>query len=162
MPLFPGDTPERQGKAALVDPGRFQFDHPHPPAPAPRQSLASTQDDGWAFLGAIGIAERQLDPAFDPRSYGFKQRSQMIEPRPDRFVVREDRTSGGPSLVYVQMKSQSRLRCLACFGVGVASGHLRNRARDSRSSWPIDRNIDRTRLSADRAVASPVRRRHRA
>lgn len=104
MPLFPGDTPERPAKAALVDPGRFQFDQPHLRLPPLEQSLASTQDDGWAFLGAVGIAVRQLDPAFDPRSYGFKQLSQMIKARPDRFVVREDRTSGGPSLVYVQMK----------------------------------------------------------
>ena len=46
----------------------------------------------------------QLDPAFDPRSYGFKQLSQLIKSRPDRFVVREDRTDGGPLLVYVQLK----------------------------------------------------------
>lgn len=64
----------------------------------------SMQDNGWAFLGAVGNALRQLDPAFDARSYGFKQLSQLIKSRPDRFVVREDKTQGGPSIVYVQMK----------------------------------------------------------
>lgn len=66
---------------------------------------ASLQDDGWAFLGAVGNALRQLDPAFDARSYGFKQLSQLIKSRPDRFAVREDKTHGGPSIVYVRMKS---------------------------------------------------------
>lgn len=65
----------------------------------------SMQDNGWAFLGAVGNALRQLDPAFDARSYGFEQLSQLIKSRPDRFVVREDKTQGGPSLVYVQMKA---------------------------------------------------------
>lgn len=65
----------------------------------------SMQDNGWAFLGVVGNALRQLDPAFDARSYGFKQLSQLIKSRPDRFVVREDRTQGGPSRVFVQMKS---------------------------------------------------------
>ena len=64
----------------------------------------SMQDDGWAFLGAVGNALRQLDPAFDARSYGFTQLSQLIKSRPDRFTVREDKTLGGPSLVYVQVK----------------------------------------------------------
>ena len=64
----------------------------------------SMQEDGWAFLGAVGNALRQLDPAFDARSYGFKQLSQMIKSRPDRFLVREDKTQGGPSIVYVQLK----------------------------------------------------------
>lgn len=64
----------------------------------------SMEDNGWAFLGAVGNALRQLDPAFDARSYGFKQLSQLIKSRPDRFVVREDKTQGRPSLVYVQMK----------------------------------------------------------
>lgn len=65
----------------------------------------SMQDHGWAFLGAVGNALRQLEPAFDARSYGFKQLSQLIKSSPDRFVVREDKTQGGPSIVYVQAKS---------------------------------------------------------
>ena len=44
----------------------------------------TTQDDGWAFLGAVGTALRKLDSAFDARSYGHKQLSLPLQvaPRP--------------------------------------------------------------------------------
>ena len=45
----------------------------------------AAQDDGWAFLGAVGTYLRQLDPAFDARSYGHKQLSPLIKSRPDLF-----------------------------------------------------------------------------
>ena len=35
----------------------------------------AVQDDGWAFLGVMGSHIRQLDPSFDPRTYGYKQLS---------------------------------------------------------------------------------------
>ena len=37
---------------------------------AARAIEMTTQDDAWAFLGAVGNYLRQLDPAFDSRSYG--------------------------------------------------------------------------------------------
>ena len=65
----------------------------------------SMQDDGWAFLGAVGNSLRQLDPAFDSRSYGHKQLSQLVKSRPDLFTMRETNPNGGPSVVYVKMQS---------------------------------------------------------
>ena len=65
----------------------------------------SIQDDGWAFLGAVGNSLRQLDPAFDSRSYGHKQLSQLIRSRPDRFTMRDSNPNGGPSDVYVRLSS---------------------------------------------------------
>ena len=62
----------------------------------------SAHEDGWAFLGAVGNRLRQLDPAFDPRSFGHKQLSLLIKSRPDLFEARESKTRGGPSLVYVR------------------------------------------------------------
>ena len=46
---------------------------------AARAVEMSMQDDGWAFLGAVGNSLRQLDPAFDSRSYGHKQLSQLVK-----------------------------------------------------------------------------------
>ena len=66
----------------------------------------ATQDDGWAFLGAVGSYLRQLDPAFDSRSYGHKQLSLLIKSRPELFDMRETKTSSGPSLIYVKPAHQ--------------------------------------------------------
>ncbi len=59
------------------------------------------QEDGWANLGALGKAVQQLDPGFDPRTYGKKQLSQLIKACPE-FVIRWlDET--GPTAVYVRL-----------------------------------------------------------
>ncbi len=63
----------------------------------------ATQDDGWAFLGVVGNKLRQLDPAFDARSYGHKQLSLLIKSRPDLFKMRESKSKSGPSLIYVKV-----------------------------------------------------------
>ena len=46
------------------------------------------------------------DPAFDSRSYGHKQLSLLIKSRPELFDMRESKTSGGPSLIYVKPAHQ--------------------------------------------------------
>ena len=66
----------------------------------------AAQDDGWAFLGAVGKYLRQLDPAFDPRNYGHKQLSLLVKSCPELIEMREDsKTQGGPSSVHVRLKS---------------------------------------------------------
>ena len=62
----------------------------------------SAHEDGWAFLGAVGNRLRQLDPAFDARSFGHAQLSLLIKSRPDLFETKQSKTRGGPSLVYVR------------------------------------------------------------
>ncbi len=66
----------------------------------------TAKDDGWAFLGAVGNYMRELDPAFDPRSYGFKQLSLLIKSSPQLFEIRESNPTGGPSVVHVRLKSE--------------------------------------------------------
>ena len=61
----------------------------------------AAQDDGWASLGAVGTYLRQLDPAFDSRTYGHKQLSLLIKSRCDVFEVRES-TTGGSTHIYVK------------------------------------------------------------
>ena len=62
----------------------------------------SAHEDGWAFLGAVGNRLRQLDPAFDARSFGYAQLSLLIKSRPDLFETQQSKTRGGPSLTYVR------------------------------------------------------------
>lgn len=76
---------------------------------ASRAIEMSVQDDGWAFLGAVGNSLRQLDPAFDSRSYGHKQLSQLIGSRPDRFTMGDNNPNGGPSVVRVRLNSWQNL-----------------------------------------------------
>ena len=62
----------------------------------------AAQEDGWAFLGVVGSRLRQLDPSFDPRTYGHKQLSQLFRSSHRNFELREETTSGGAKLVYVR------------------------------------------------------------
>lgn len=60
------------------------------------------QDDGWAFLGAVGNHVQQLDPAFDSRSFGHKQLSLLIKSRADLFKTRESKTKNGSANLHVR------------------------------------------------------------
>ena len=65
----------------------------------------SSQHDGWAFLGAVGNYLRNIDPAFDSRTYGHRQLSLLIKSRPDLFKTRESNPNGGPSAIHVRLRS---------------------------------------------------------
>ena len=47
-------------------------------------------EDGWAPLGVIGNYLHRLDPGFDPRSYGFRQLSQLIRSRTELLETKAD------------------------------------------------------------------------
>ncbi len=49
------------------------------------------QDDGWTFLGALGHHLRQLDPSFDPRTYGYKQLSLLVKAHSEMFEIKPAR-----------------------------------------------------------------------
>ena len=84
---------------------RIELESPDWTETVARAVEMATQDDGWAFLGAVGNNLRQLDPAFDSRSYGHKQLSQLVKSRPAQFQMREEKTGRGPSIMYVKMRS---------------------------------------------------------
>ena len=90
-------SPEEKSDTQVVE-----LDSSHWTATAVRAIEMAMQDDGWAFLGAVGSYMRQLDPAFDPRSYGHKQLSLLMKSRSDLFAFRESNTRGGPSLIHVK------------------------------------------------------------
>ena len=78
-------------------------------APDPVPLLKAAHDlaashDGWASLGAIGERLRQLDPGFDPRTYGQKQLSGLVKAHTKDFEVRASETRGGP--FHVRIKQQ--------------------------------------------------------
>ena len=54
----------------------------------------AVQQDGWASLANMGNALYQLDPGFDPRTYGHKQLSKMMMKFKDQFEIHEKDTGG--------------------------------------------------------------------
>jgi uncharacterized LabA/DUF88 family protein len=64
----------------------------------------AVQDDGWAFLGVMGSHIRQLDPSFDPRTYGYKQLSALIKAYSKVFEVKTGKKGDGTFNVYVRLK----------------------------------------------------------
>ena len=59
--------------------------------------------DGWARLDVMGNAIYQVDPSFDPRTYGHKQLSRMLNKLKDKFEMRTQDIEG-QLIFYVKMK----------------------------------------------------------
>jgi hypothetical protein len=74
------------------------------PIPLLRKAFEmSVQEDGWSLLAVMGNALYQLDPGFDPRTYGHKQLSRLIGNYKDIFEQRAVETNGS-TLFYVKIK----------------------------------------------------------
>ncbi len=67
--------------------------------------VMSSDDNGWAHLGTMGLNLRQLDPSFDSRTFGYSQLSQLIKAHDDLFTIRQE-DDKGPSAVYVKRTSK--------------------------------------------------------
>lgn len=63
----------------------------------------AVQEDGWARLDLMGSALYQLDPGFDPRTYGQRQLSRLIKSLKDQFEMRSQEMDG-TTLFLVKMK----------------------------------------------------------
>jgi hypothetical protein len=61
------------------------------------------QEDGWANLATMGFYLRQLDPSFDPRTYGHKQLSQLLKSQARLFEMRFQETPGSTD-IFVRIK----------------------------------------------------------
>jgi len=63
----------------------------------------AVQEDGWARLDRMGSNLYQLDPSFDPRTYGHKQLSRLVGNLKGAFEMRTQEIDGS-TLLYVKMK----------------------------------------------------------
>jgi hypothetical protein len=45
------------------------------------------QENGWATLTSLGQALRQIDPSFDPRTYGYNQLVKLLRAYPNLFQI---------------------------------------------------------------------------
>jgi len=64
---------------------------------------AAVNDDGWATLSGLGDKLRQLDPAFDPRTYGHKSLQPLVQAHPDVFEISKNSKGG----MIVRLKDES-------------------------------------------------------
>ena len=62
----------------------------------------AAKEEEWIHLAALGHVLRQLDPAFDPRTYGHQQLQSLIKQYPETFTLKRD-TSRKPPVVYVAL-----------------------------------------------------------
>jgi uncharacterized LabA/DUF88 family protein len=61
-------------------------------------------EDSWAHLSAMGNCLLQLDPGFDPRSYGYKQLSLLVKAHSNLFELKNIKMKNGPDVFYIKMK----------------------------------------------------------
>ncbi len=64
----------------------------------------AAKEDEWTYLATMGNSLRQLDPAFDPRTYGHQKLQSLLKNYPDTFVLKQDR-SKKPPVVNVALKA---------------------------------------------------------
>jgi hypothetical protein len=97
---------EKKKTAAIQRPksGRKQAKEEADPMPLLSQAFdMAVQEDGWARLDRVGSNLYQLDPGFDPRTYGQRQLSRLVKSLKDQFEMRSQEVNGVP-LIYVKMK----------------------------------------------------------
>ncbi|MFN2305183.1 MAG: NYN domain-containing protein, partial [Anaerolineales bacterium] len=63
--------------------------------------MVGPDDDGWTRLSEVGTALRRIDPGFDPRSYGFRQLSQLIKGH-GRYI--EMRKVAGGAIIEIRLR----------------------------------------------------------
>ncbi len=90
---------ENLDRSAEHEPKAPESDRPEWTPTVEQAIEMAIQDDGWASLGVVGTNIRKLDPAFDSRSYGYKQLSLLIKSHPELFKTRKSKAASGNLLV---------------------------------------------------------------
>jgi len=99
------DEPQKTPESKPASNGK----KPQRPNPVPllKEAFSMAGESDWVHLGLFGNYLSQLDPGFDPRTYGFKQLSQLLKAYRTFFELRFSE-SEGPSDVYVRLKVKTK------------------------------------------------------
>jgi len=65
----------------------------------------AAKEEEWVYLSSMGNILRQLDPAFDPRTFGHARLQSLIKSYPEKFVLRRDSTKT-PPVVYIALTDE--------------------------------------------------------
>ena len=65
----------------------------------------ASQEDGWAFLGAVGSLLTKIDPAFDSRNFGYKKLGDLVREQ-SYLEVKETKAHRDDTVtqIYVRLK----------------------------------------------------------
>jgi len=61
-------------------------------------------DDGWVFLGNLGVLLIKKQPDFDPRNYGYKKLTHLIKSIPDIEIQERKAKDSDGLMVFVRLK----------------------------------------------------------
>jgi len=94
----------RSGRKTTKSKAKTENDTEADPMPLLEQAFdMAVQEDGWARLDVMGSSLYQLDPSFDPRTYGHKQLSRLVGNLKSSFEMRTQEIDGS-MLFFVKMK----------------------------------------------------------
>jgi hypothetical protein len=102
----PSSRPKSAGDSKAEAEAKAEVENRTDPDPLPILEQAydmAVREDGWARLDVMGTSLYQLDPGFDPRTYGQKQLSRLVRSMKDIFEMRSQEIDGSV-LFYVKMK----------------------------------------------------------
>jgi len=75
----------------------------HDPLPLLIQGFQmAAKEEEWVYLALMGNFLRQLDPAFDPRTFGHQKLQSLIKDYPETFVLKLD-DSKTPPVAYIAL-----------------------------------------------------------
>ena len=101
--LAPKPKPARSSRSKTTQTTRAPKADPEP-IPLLKQAFeVAVREDGWASMAMMGNALYQIDPSFDPRTYGHSQLSRLIGKYPKHFELRTQE-SNGTTLFHIKLK----------------------------------------------------------
>ena len=65
-------------------------------------------DDGWAFLAAVGALLNKKKPDFDPRNYGFPKLTPLIKSLSKHFTVDEREVGNKSHIKHIYVKNKKK------------------------------------------------------
>ena len=68
----------------------------------------AAKEEEWTYLATMGTSLRQLDPAFDSRTYGHQKLQSLLKDYPETFVLKQDRSKKPPVVTVALTPQYSR------------------------------------------------------
>ena len=68
----------------------------------------AAKEEEWTYLAKMGNSLRQLDPAFDPRTYGHQRLQLLLKDYSETFVLNEDESKQPPVITVSLMPQHTR------------------------------------------------------
>lgn len=101
--LTPKPKPARSSKTTRNTKTQKTRKDPEPIPLLKKAFEIAVREDGWASMAMLGNALYQIDPSFDPRTYGHAQLSRLIMKYKKYFETRTQE-SNGTTLFHVKLK----------------------------------------------------------